>query len=142
MYLNKYECRAILLSLISGFVGLFASFSYQQGHWFARSGAAITIIAIIFASLELRQKLSDVMPFIEKELIRHRGEFEKAADHEKIDKGKFIKEVESSIKYDVEKVVKEKYRRILLIEVSLFVIGTIIWGFADLPLDAIFKHCS
>ncbi|WP_399697678.1 hypothetical protein, partial [Xenophilus sp.] len=71
--MTQYERNAIIISTVVSLAGLIASVFFGAGHYFARSAAIVTIVAIAFASLELRAKLATAPDFVEKELAINRS---------------------------------------------------------------------
>ena len=63
--MTAYERRAIDLSVLAALIGVFFAIVLKQGHWFARSGSVVTIVAIYFASLKLQDRV-DRAPAVAK----------------------------------------------------------------------------
>jgi hypothetical protein len=141
--MSKYEKFAINLSIFTAIIGLALSLHMKQGHWFGRSGAMITVIAIIFTSIELRNRVYKVISFSEKQLQIQRSEVIKQFTNAGLSgaevEAKFQK-IEEEIRKNISTEVDKVRRRLLRVEVILLVVGTLIWGFGDLPLDALWNQ--
>lgn len=136
--MSKHEKYAISLASVALLLGLFMALHWRAGHWFARSGALVSVIAVVFASLQLRSRVEKAPAIAEKELLRiHESLRQNPAvahlNHLQYDE--LVESVKQSVRQEVAAITRKVNHRIYLIELWLFIIGTLIWGYADIPLD-------
>jgi len=136
--MTPHEKRAIALSAAILMLGFFIAVHWKAGHLFARSGALISVVAVVFASLQLRSRIAQSSSFVDEQLRLTRGELLKQAAEAGLDavrSEEVVERVAREIRKEVGDVTQEVSRRLYLVELWLFIVGTLIWGYADLPLD-------
>lgn len=141
--MSKYEHRAIPLSVLAAAAGLALAFHFKAGHWFGRAGAIITAIAVIFAALELRERVGKATVLAAEEFQRSCSELLKQGEAASLNQSSAeaaVVQVEAEVRAEVAKAARQASRRLLRVEVFLLVIGTLVWGFGDLPLDGLFRR--
>jgi hypothetical protein len=141
--MSTYERRALVLSVLATLLGLGAAFAFSGSHFFARSGAVILVIAIVFGSLELRERLARAPAFVEEKLRNSRAELLKQGTESGLISAAaaaIVSQVETEVRNEVGAEVQKASKRVLRVEVSLLVAGTLIWGFGDLAIDALLRH--
>ncbi|SOY97237.1 membrane hypothetical protein [Cupriavidus taiwanensis] len=130
------EYLALILSTALSAIGLIMSFHFGKGEWFARSGSLITCVAVIFASLQLRSQLATIPSFLDSQLNTHRAEI-LSAFGDPTEAERHLREVSDAVRTEVAAAARTADKRLYWIELSLFVVGTLIWGYGDVPLNAI-----
>lgn len=103
----------------------------------------MTIVAIVFASLDLRGRLASVSGIVGKQLEDHRSAIIKLGKDRGLDDAscnELFGRVSSEINAESSDVVENTKRRLLIVELIIFIVGTLIWGFGDLPVDALLSH--
>ncbi|MCA1778002.1 MAG: hypothetical protein LC637_01075 [Xanthomonadaceae bacterium] len=141
--MTQYERNAIILSAVVCLSGLAVSVFLGAGHYFSRSGSLVVIVAIFFASLELRARISAAPNFVERKLEANRSTILQQGKDRGLDdarSNKLFEQVSSEIHKEVADAIDETKRRLLRVELILFIAGTAIWGFGDLPVDALIYH--
>jgi len=136
--MTPHEKRAISLAVAALVLGFFMAVHWEAGHWFARSGALVTVVAVVFASLQLRSRIAQSSGFVDEQLNRAHGALLKQAadaglDAEQAEEA--VDRVAREARKEVGDVAQEVSRRLYLVELWLFIVGTLVWGYADLPLD-------
>jgi len=136
MDLTKVESKAISLSIVAGLIGVALSIAVQDGTWFGRSGAIISIVAVWFASRELKSGLQSAAGVIEGVLEEQKAEFIKDAEKYRWTEEQ-TRKLWEKIERDSRAAFADANRSVMLrvhkVELYLFIIGTFIWGFGDLP---------
>ncbi|GAB3366942.1 hypothetical protein GCM10027431_09730 [Lysobacter rhizosphaerae] len=133
--MGKLEKRAISLSLFAACFGIACSIWFRNWEHFARSGSLVTVVAIAFASLDLRERIRKANSFVDEQLQIARGGLIKKGRHQgldQIDVDLAVKRFESEMREEVRDAASKASKRILLVEVTLFVVGTLIWGYGDI----------
>lgn len=133
--MGKLEKRAILLSMLAALFGIMCSYWLNDWGHFARSGSIITVIAIIFASLDLRERLQKADSFVEQQLqIARPGIIQQARNNGLPQSGvdSSVEQFESDIRNEVRDAMDKASKRLLRVEIALFGIGTLIWGYGDI----------
>jgi hypothetical protein len=139
---TRYEIVAVLGSVTLASSGLVLDVWFPDclagDHWLMRSGALITVAAIVFIGLELRKRLERAVPFV-KERFQHERpgllEDEEAQGHGPKAAEALVERIGKETESETEEVVRAYYKRILRIEVALLISGTVIWGLGDIPVD-------
>jgi hypothetical protein len=136
--MTTYERIALLLSTAILLAGVKADIVCPAVHWFARSGAMVTVVAIVFASLDIRERLKAVPGIFDNQLKKSRDFLRQLGrtnglDNEECDEFENKFAVES--RKDVQGGVNKASKRVFRVELILFIVGTIIWGFGDLATD-------
>jgi len=140
--MKKYEIYAILLSICTAITGFLVAVLWQEAHWFARSGAVVTVIGIIFASLKLSDRVAKAIELANSKIQEHRADFLQNLINRGMDQAnaeKLFLKFEAEIRGEVATSVQEFNRRFLKVEISVLIAGTLLWGFGDLPLDSYFE---
>lgn len=143
--MTKYEYRAIGLSVLAAAVGLLVAVMRQEGHWFGRSGAVVTVIAIVFASLKLSDRVAKAPAVVHKQLQKQSPDSKQmfiSGGLNQADAEEAVQLLQTEVTNEVSKAVDDAIRRLLRVEVYILIVGTLLWGFGDLPLDAYFKRES
>jgi hypothetical protein len=142
--MTKQEWIALFCCILIALLGLRIAWICHDGNWFARSGAILCIVAVIFAYLELRTRLAGVPGFVDAHL-RKASEtvVEKilAGGADRTTAETAARKFESDVMSEVTAEVEQTRKRLLRFEASLLVVGTLIWGFGDLPVDFLLHHC-
>ncbi|WP_329740752.1 hypothetical protein [Dyella sp. A6] len=136
--MTTYERIAIISSAGLLLIGIEADVVCHAGHWFARSGALVTVVAILFAALDLKDRLSSVPAWVETQLLRSRDAIRQMGKTGGLDDATcetFVDKVVSEVRKDVQCELRKASGRALLVELILFIVGTIVWGFGDLATD-------
>jgi len=137
--MTKYEWRVLFVSIFLAAGGLVLDFWFRNEHWFMRSGALITAIAVLFAGLELRKRLERAVPFVKERFRHERPDLVKQAKAQGLGPEAAEAAVESigeTAVRETEEEARRFYKHLLRVEVALLVTGTLIWGFGDMPIDA------
>ncbi|MBV8622883.1 MAG: hypothetical protein JO174_05290 [Herbaspirillum sp.] len=133
---TKVENRAIALSVLAGVVGVAFSIALRDGTWFSRAGAAITAAAVWFASRDLKAIFQATAVVIDQVIAQNKVAHFKEAETNGLDEEQ-NKEIWQIVERDSRAAFEEANRhmmsRVHKVELYLFIIGTFIWGFGDLP---------
>lgn len=136
MEMTRFEKKALFWSLVAGISGIFLSFLLKDGAWFARSGALITAVAVWFASIDLRARLRAAPDALAKPLAEQKADLLARKEEFKFTEQQ-IQEIYDQIERNSRAILENANRalsqRFHYIELYLFLIGTLIWGFGDLP---------
>jgi hypothetical protein len=141
--MTTYERTALLLSVALVLVGIKADIACPAAHWFVRSGALVTLVAIVFASLDLRKRLASAPTFVEEQLDCSRASIRQQGTANGLDDAECDEletRVVSEIRQEVQAEVTKANKRVLRVELILFIVGTVIWGFGDLATDWLAIH--
>ena len=134
--ITKFEKRAIAWSVGAALLGILGSYFAKNGEWSARSGAVISAVAVWFASKDLKSKLDAAPEFVANQLAKFKPEFMSLISGKKLgpeEAEKAFLELKSETHKDLNEAMDEYARRFVKTEMALFIIGTLIWGFGDLP---------
>jgi hypothetical protein len=138
--MSKPEWKALVLSIIAAGAGLFLAFALHDGMCFSRAGAIICVIAVFFAYQKIPDRLAKkVADFLAEHLSREKIS---AVVADRTITEEQAKQVEAETRNEVSVVVDETIKRLLRLEVSLLVVGTIIWGFGDIPFNHFYPACT
>jgi len=137
MEITRFEKKALFWSLVAGISGIFLSFLLKDGTWFARSGALITAVAVWFASIDLPARLLLAAPdALAKPLAEQKADLLARKEEFKFTEQQ-IQQIFDQIERDSRAILDKANRalsqRFHYVELYLFLIGTLIWGFGDLP---------
>lgn len=137
---HTYENRAIVCSIIVAVFGVLASIFLHDWQWFGRSGSVITVIAIYFASCEFRKKIEKAPSLANDIFDENKEQYLESVKHKIPDenKEKVLKIAKTQAMEEIEHIAKNTYDRFLKVETGIFIVGTLIWGFGDLP-NLLFK---
>lgn len=142
--MTKYERNAIICGALFSCVGLTVALITGAGHYFARSGAAVSVVAVVFASRDLRGRLAAAPVLFDRELLASREKVVQLGTDRGLDDAKaaeLFEHVFSEGRKEANEIVKRAGKRLLTVELALFIGGTIIWGFGDLPIDLLLARC-
>lgn len=142
--MSKYEKLAIVCAFVVLVLGLLMAWHFKDGLWFGRSGSLVTVVAVVFASLQLRGRVEKAPAFAEEQLKHLHETLHLSPGFEKLrveQQEEIAEEVKQSVRRDVADITGKVTRRLYFVELWLFIIGTLIWGYADVPLDWWLKNC-
>jgi hypothetical protein len=143
--MTKQERIALSLSVLTILLGLWMAHAHHDGSYFARSGTILCIIAVIFAYLELRARLARVPAFIDEHLPKYLATVIEAGLARGADRATAedaARKLESVVRSEVSAEAEKARKRLLRFEAILLVVGTFIWGFGDLLVDSLLRHCT
>jgi hypothetical protein len=143
--MSKHECYALAAGIGIAALGLALSVINHTGACFARSGAAVVVVAIVFGALQLRERVRKAPAFVEEQLQKNHPDYVSQGTRRGLDQKaseELVAQIEGEVRNDVNKQVENASKRLLLVEVMLLIAGTIIWGFGDIPVDAMVKNSS
>lgn len=144
--MTRHEQIAIGTAIGIAIAGLAIAILTQEGHYFARSGALVSVIAIVLAATDLKKRLAAAPAFIEEQLVHARERWldsTKAAGLDDAQAQAAIEHAARQLRADAQAEINRVTQRILMIELGLLIVGTLIWGFGDLPIDWVFpKDCA
>jgi len=130
--MSKPEWAALALSIIAVVGGVVLAFALHDGMSFSRSGAVVCIIAVFFAYQKIPDRLVKEVPgFLDEFLPKEISE----AIADRIATEEQVKRIDAETRKAVGAKVDETIKRLLRLEASLLVAGTIIWGFGDIPFN-------
>jgi len=141
------EKRSIYIALVLGVFGYIAS-TFTCEDVFPRFGALIVCSGIFFGMKGITTNLDYTTPVFESRLEKLKSDMEftlselgKVAPKEEVEK--FRSKIDSEVEEGKLKVQRTSYslkQRILKLEGSIIIAGTLIWAFGDyLVLDAYLK---
>ena len=132
--MRRQEILAILLSVAAFSVGLYFGIFYN-GLWFSRSGSVIVCIAIIFVFIHIERNIKEFLPNAQTLFMSARSGVIADGIKDGMSEQESTKAADSFIsdffEYVEPRVGQEKIRS-MRIEVTLLLVGTLIWGFGDL----------
>jgi hypothetical protein len=139
---TKYEFCAVGASILLAACGMALDLRFPDcllgDHWFMRSGALITTVAVVFIGLDLRRRLDRAVPFVDERLPVERERLlndAKARGLSAEEAEALFGRVKTEAIGETKEVVRAFYKRLLAIEVILLASGTLIWGLGDIPVD-------
>ncbi len=114
--MHKEEIFILISSLIILSIGYWIQISVEDSNAFSRSGALIVSLGIFFGYLDFRKVHNDKLDKVIEAWNLHKLEKD-TTDHV------------------IDKVLNMKERgdkRVALIDISILIFGTLVWGFGDL----------
>jgi hypothetical protein len=131
----KSEKIAIFLSILILTIGLYLGVKYA-GHYFARSGSLVVCVAVIFIFYHLEHNLIHLVSQSRELWENSKNDvIEQSVSEDEVSKEQASATVNSVINQFhtlLEDGVEKAKRRAVRIEVSLLILGTLVWGFGDL----------
>ena len=132
--MTKFEKIAVASSLLIAITGLI--FGYMiDGIYFSRSGSLIVVVGIIYGLLDLPSRLANIDSWVENEAKKNKDKILEANKTEGISAAKseqVFEEVVKDMTDEIKNRAKKARQRLVFIEGSILVIGTLIWGFGDI----------
>lgn len=132
--MTKYEKIAISSTSIIAVTGLYCGLE-TEGINFARSGALIVIVGVIFGLFDLPSRLSEIDILANNETEKARLKAITSIESTGGRKEDAEIAADAAIKDIISKInslARKKRNQLVLIEACIVVIGTLIWGFGDL----------
>jgi len=141
--MSKHERYALVAGLAVAVMGLVISVMKHEGLPFARSGAGVVVVAILFGALQLRERVRSSPAFVDEVIRKSHAEHVDeavAAGLARTKAEEVVSGVEEKARNEVKQQVDRSSRRLLRVELGLLIAGTLIWGFGDIPVDALFRN--
>lgn len=132
--MSKYEKIAISLSAIIAVAGLACGLS-TKGMNFARSGALIVIVGVIYGLLDLPSRLAEIDSWAKNEGINAKPKLLASMKAEGVsdeDAEKVFEQVLGETIIEINAAARNKRKWLVFVEGAILVLGTLIWGFGDL----------
>ena len=129
------ELRAIGWSALTLLVGFSLSVHNCSFLWLARSGSVVTAVGIWFAGLGLRDRVETVPTFVEAQFEICLQEILAIAANGGIsgeEAARAAERIKTEVQMELGSLARAASKRLLRVELSILIAGTLVWGFGDL----------